>query len=554
MTTMFFENLDQWGDRVAVIDAADGKRLTYRDLETQVNARIAVLGASRKLIFIAAQNTPQVIVDYLAALRGGHVVHLLESLSDAKAQALIEGYGPNLLISGNGEIQSYNPASVTLHPDLALLLSTSGSTGSAKFVKLSHKNIHSNAVAIAEYLALAPEDRALSHLKLHYSYGISILNSHLVAGAALILTHHSIIEPPFWLDLKQFEATSFAGVPYTFETLLHTGFDIKNYPSLKYITQAGGKLEANLVKRFAEQVNAHGVKFFVMYGQTEAAPRISYLPPELAVYYPGTIGRAIPGGRLLLVDEQGQEILAEDLSGELAYEGPNVMMGYAERPGELSTDETPDRLLTGDIAFRTAHELFTITGRTKRFVKPFGLRVNLDEIQSTVKQTHSQSAVTGDDKGIVIALEGRDSGPAASSVLLKSLVERYGLPETLFKVVWYEALPLLPSGKYDFKIILENTKEPVKKPTFLGRILKTISNVLELETPERDSILELYRTVLANQNILPYESFDTLQADSLSFVSLSVGLEECLGPCLPSDWQSRSIQDLEELYKTVRFG
>ncbi len=550
---MFFDNLDKFGSNVAVYDSASGIVVTYEELENLVDERSKQLGDIRLLIFVEAQNSLQSVVDYLSCLRGRHVVHLLDSLETNKTKSLIDLYKPNILINADGEIQFLNDESIELHQDLALLLSTSGSTGSPKFVKLSQKNIHSNAESICEYLELTESDRALSHLKLHYSYGISILNSHLQAGASVILTSHTVIDEGFWQVFNQYEATSFAGVPYTFETLLHNGFTAQKYPSLRYVTQAGGKLEASLVSKFSVMLSDYNVKFFVMYGQTEAAPRISYLPPDLVGEFPGTIGKAIPGGILSLVDENGNTITEEDTAGELVYSGPNVMMGYAIDTQGLSVDETPDRLLTGDIACRTKFDLFYIVGRTSRFVKPFGVRVNLDEVQGDVKGWYPKSAVTGDDKNITIALQKAEEGKVKE--LIPNLSKKYKLPTDIFTIIFYEEFPLLSSGKYDYKTILSDTSRgSSRKPSIFSSVINKIADILELNSKEWDTILSLYQNTLSLPNITKESSFSDLNADSLSFVSLSIELENTLGSDLPLDWTNQSIENLDGIYNKRKYS
>ncbi|MCU4674821.1 non-ribosomal peptide synthetase [Catenovulum sp. 2E275] len=547
---MFFNYNPEYADNIAVHDVAVNQSVTYAQLNELVNARMRDLGEQRKLIFVEANNNIQSIVDYLACLRGLHVVYLLEKMDDVKTKQLIDLYRPNLLLKADGDIIEFNREAFELHSDLALLLSTSGSTGTPKFVKLSQQNIQANAASIAEYLKLTAADKALSHLKLHYSYGLSVLNSHLAVGASVILTQHNVISAEFWDDVNSYHATSFAGVPYTFESLLQKNFEITKYPSLRYITQAGGKLEAKLVTEFSNLCKAAEVEFFVMYGQTEAAPRISYLPPELIETHPGCIGRAIPGGTLSLLDENGQTITEKDKPGELVYQGPNVMMGYAEKPADLALDETPDRLLTGDIACFTDHDLFYIVGRTKRFVKLYGLRINLDEIQSYIKLTYSQSAVTGTDQKVIIALEMANN-EQISAQLISDVASRYGLPESVFTVRFYSELPLMASGKYDFKQILADDEIKEKPPVWQSLIGK-ITDILELNQSDWESILQLYRDILNKKDIQPADSFNSLHADSLSFVSLTIELENCLGEEMPKDWQDKTIAELDKLYEQVR--
>ena len=550
---MFFDNLDKFGGSVAVYDSGSGVNVTYAELEGLVSTRVKQLGDKRRLVFVEAHNSLQSVVDYIACLRGRHVVYLLDNLKSEKVESLIRLYNPNILINSDGDIQRINDEVIELHQDLALLLSTSGSTGSPKFVKLSQKNIQSNAESICEYLELTESDSALSHLKLHYSYGISILNSHLQVGASVILTSHTVIDDGFWAVFNQYKATSFAGVPYTFETLLHNDFTAKDYPSLRYVTQAGGKLESGLVKQFSGMLSKYEVKFFVMYGQTEAAPRISYLPPDLVEEFPGVIGKSIPGGELYIIDDNGDKITEEDRAGELVYSGPNVMMGYAIDAMGLSVDETPDRLLTGDIACRTKFDLFYMVGRTSRFVKPFGVRVNLDEVQSYIKLSHPQSAVTGDDKIIIIAL--LKSNEVNADNITSDLSNKYALPKAMFSIVFYDDLPLLSSGKYDYKTILSGAGVSVPaKPSIFSLIINKVADILELNDNEWSTVLVLYQTILSSSNVTKDDSFSELESDSLSFVSLSIELENMLGADLPQGWVNQSIECLDSIYSKVKYG
>ena len=566
---MFFENLQRYNEQIALIDASSATSISYQQLAVKVDEFVETLNADKnttgkELVFIESRNSITSVICYLACLKANKTVYLLENLTEHMTVALINLYHPHILINAAGDIQRHSNRYYPLHRDLMLLLSTSGSTGTPKFVKLSAMNIQSNAESIAEYLQLTASDIALAHLKLHYSYGLSILHSHLQVGACIVFTDYSVKDDGFWHDLQRYSATSFAGVPYTFETLLKTRFDFQHYPSLRYVTQAGGKLEPHLVKQYALQAMANGVDFIVMYGQTEAAPRISYLPPELASQFPGTIGHAIPHGELFIVDNQGETILTHDEPGELAYRGANVMMGYAEQLADLAKNETPSVLLTGDIACRTEHDLFYIVGRTKRFVKLFGLRINLDDVQSFVKTYHPHSAVTGSDSGIIVALEMHtDTGCTNSSAhdmtcdklaiqeMLGALSASYALPRDSFEITILESIPLLASGKYDLNMIANQVERPTAQ-YFITRALAKMADILELNEKEWDSIMQLFSATLGLDEVDPNACLDSLNSDSLSFVYLSTELEQCLGDALPVHWQQCSVTELNTIYNRVR--
>jgi len=521
---IFFENLYSFGKNIALVDSQTKQKMTYAALDEQSDEVAKTIGFEKELVFIEAKKSIESVVVYIGALKANKVVYLLDDIQDDKSQLLIELYQPNIIISEAIGVKRQSEDRQHFHKDLTLLLSTSGSTGSPKFVKLSAKNLQSNAKSIAEYLRLNETDIAMSHLKLHYSYGLSVLHSHLVVGAATVFTSHGVLDESFWLDIKEFSATNFAGVPYTFEALSKKKFDFTPYDSLRYITQAGGKLEASLVQQYASATQNLGIEFYVMYGQTEAAPRISYLPPELAAEYPSSIGRAIPGGMLKIIDEKGHEITGEDIQGELAYQGDNVMMGYAENKDDLLLDETPSVLFTGDIACKTSSGLFYIVGRTKRFVKMFGLRVNLDDVQSYVKKSYPQSAVAGNDESITIAIE--ESSHAGTSFLIADLAVKYSLPKNRFKIIFFDPLPLLSSGKYDYKAIMD---VELPKVGLIPKIINKVADILGLTTNEWVSIHVLFKDVLPLEDVSENDIFDNLDTDSLSFVQLSIELERCLG-------------------------
>lgn len=551
---MFFNDLYKFKDNIALIDADSGISISYSELDKQINIIADKFSNHKELVFLESKNTIKSAVCYLACLRKNKVVYLADNLTSEQSKGLIKSYKPNMLINGLGEIEHRSDAIYDLHPDLVLLLSTSGTTGTPKFVKLSASNIQANAESIVEYLKLTEDDIALAHLKLHYSYGLSILHTHLQAGACTVFSQYSILLAGFWNEMLDYSATGFAGVPYTFEALLKTDFDFNNFPKLRYVTQAGGKLEGFLVRDYALRAVANNVEFFVMYGQTEASPRISYLPPHLTVDYPSTIGKAIPNGKLFIIDEEGREIDELDKHGELAYEGPNVMMGYARSNQDLALDETPSRLLTGDIAYRTQHDFFYLVGRTKRFVKLFGLRINLDDVQGFVKKLYPQSAVTGDDSGIVVALElNHKLDKNDSDAMLIKLSEAYSLPRNKFALITFKSLPLLANGKCDFLTIMTQAHNK-PKPSFLQRAFNSINEILELNSKEWDSIACLYIDALSLTTIDLSRNFNELNSDSLSFVYLTVELEQCLGDKLPIHWQNCSIDELELIYTSVRFN
>ncbi|MBR9884473.1 MAG: AMP-binding protein [Oceanospirillales bacterium] len=401
-----FENWHCWPERAAV-ETPEGDSLTYAELAERADGFFPQPGDSRELLLLLADNSLVSLVAYVAALRTGRVVMLQPAtIAGEKLQTLLQCYQPDWL---------FDPRSMTfpqrlystpdpIHPALAVLLSTSGSTGSPKLVRLSQHNIYSNAASIAEYLGLNADERPLAHLPLSYSYGLSVVNSHLLVGATLLLTADSMMERRFWQFCRERRATSLSGVPYHYEMLERLRFQRMNLPDLSTLTQAGGRLAPEKVVHWGRWCLEQGKTFIPMYGQTEATARISYLPSEKVLGHPECIGVPIPGGQLRLRDDEGGDVLTPDTPGELVYEGPNVMLGYAQSRLELSKGAEVEVLQTGDLACVNDSGLFYIVGRLKRFIKLFGLRVSLDELEQTLKAIGVTAVCFGADQVLRVAI------------------------------------------------------------------------------------------------------------------------------------------------------
>ena len=337
-----------------------------------------------------------------------------------------------------------------MHRDLALLLPTSGSTGSPKIVKLSRKNLESNAKSIAEYLSIEVDERPITVLPMHYSYGLSIINSHIIKGAKILLTEKSLVEKSFWNFLIKYKATTLSGIPYTFELLDKLGFYEMKLPFLKTLTQAGGKLDKDLSLKFAKFCKKSNRKFIVMYGQTEASPRMSYLPHEYSIIKNGSIGVPIPGGNFFLINSDGKKFNEIEKIGELVYKGPNVSMGYANKLEDLKDhDQNRGILFTGDLAKKDADNFYFIVGRKKRFIKLFGNRINLDEVQLLIKSKFGENAIIGSDNTLIIFLtKGKNEAEA-----IRFISKILGINKIAIKINLINKIPKNLSGKIDYNAL-----------------------------------------------------------------------------------------------------
>ncbi|MFG6489461.1 AMP-binding protein [Roseateles sp. BYS78W] len=437
----------QLSESLALIDE-QGRSISRGELDALVDARAATLRdrGERLLGLLFFRNRLDDLVQHLACLSCGHVALLLPADMPAPAaQALVDLYRPAWLHGAPADVRPATGMPPALHPDLGLLLSTSGSTGSPKLVRLSRTAVQANAASIAAYLQIAPTDRALTTLPPSYSYGISVIHSHLLAGACVALSDASVLSPEFLPRLRELAVTSIAGVPSSWQMLLRTGFDKAGLPALKTITQAGGRLDEPFVRRLHAWAQQQGARFFVMYGQTEATARISYVPPERLADKFGAIGIAIPGGQLSV----------DDTSSELLYRGSNVMMGYATAADDLTRgDELGGVLRTGDLGHMDEDGFFYVTGRLKRFVKLSGSRIGLDEVESLLSTVLKLPvAAGGRDERLVVAVESADEAVAAQAREL--LVQRLQLPLSLLRIRLLPALPLLPTGKRDYAALNE---------------------------------------------------------------------------------------------------
>jgi len=539
----FAGRLEDFGQNIALVGET-GERLSYADLARRADAFAAqCLGPGRRLVLLQLANDIESVVRYAGALRAGHAVILTGDDPAGKAARIVETYAPDVCISASGAVVFPNgrAAAGILHPDLALCLSTSGSTGATRMVRLSGRAIDANARSIVEYLGLGADERAITSLPLHYSYGLSILHSHLACGASLILTGRSLTDADFWTLFQREGATSLAGVPHSFELLDAAGFPEMDLPTLRYVTQAGGRLPAAMVRKYGLWAQESGRRFYVMYGQTEAAPRMAWLPPERLLDHPDCIGVPVPGGSFDLIDEEGRSIAGDGVTGELVYRGPNVMMGYAASRGDLAKGHDTDALHTGDLAERRG-DLIRIVGRRSRFCKPFGLRISLDELEAALAQKGVAAAVAGNDGLIAIACRRQGENDACrgqgnGDSIARELGQAFGLPAALFDVEWMDEWPRLPSDKTDYPAILQAAEARRELRPAAGR---------------EASIAEAFAALLGRAEVSADDSFVTLEGDSLSYVAAASELDRRLG-YLPEGWENLMVAEIDALVpKTAR--
>ena len=516
-------------------------RLTYAELAERVAEVGRRLGPVRRLVLLTGAHEPEAVVTHLAALAAGHVVLLVPGDEPRHVERWTERYDPDVVVARGADgrwatTERREGSAHVLHPELALLLSTSGSTGSPKLARLSAEGVQANAEAIAAYLGLREDDRTATTLPMAYCYGLSVLHSHLVAGACVVLTSASVVDPCFRTLCREEAVTSLAGVPHTF-TLLDRGGLLdpdrpgSDVPSLRRLTCAGGRLEPAQVRRWAAAGRERGFDLFVMYGQTEATARMAYLPPELALTRPEAVGIPVPGGSIRLDPVEG---CSGPDRGEIVYRGPNVMLGYAESASDLRLGRVVDELRTGDLARRAEDGLLEVLGRRSRFAKVVGLRVDLEAVERELAGVAGAVSCTEADGALVVVAEHPAPGlPTAAA-------RAAGLPPRAVRVTEVDALPRLANGKLDAARVRELARPaPVPAPVGVG-----------VGVP---GVRAVFAEVLGLDDVPDEATFVQLGGDSLSYVELAVRLEDELG-ALPADWHVTPVGALEAAARQASAG
>jgi acyl-CoA synthetase (AMP-forming)/AMP-acid ligase II len=337
--------------------------------------------------------------------------------------------------------------------DLAVIVFTSGSTRRQKGVMLSHKNIITNTESIIEYLQLTEKDRIEVVLPFFYCYGTSLLHTHLRVGGSMVL-NKSIFIGSVIKEINEYECTGFAGVPTTFQILLRKTDFIKNrFPTLRYITQAGGRLADCFIEELRDGLPT--VDIVIMYGQTEATARLSYLPPNMLKSKVGSIGKGIPGVELKVVNKEGDSVSQGEV-GEIIAKGDNIMLGYYNDAKETEKVLKNGYLCTGDLATIDDDGYIYITSREKDIIKSAGYRVNPKEIEDLILSCFKiiDCAVLGieDDllgEAIVVYIVAKDKDIALINEIESLCNEKLPSYKNPKYIEFIDMIPLNSSMKVD---------------------------------------------------------------------------------------------------------
>ena len=451
------EHINQ--QQLAAIDS-NGDQLTYANI-TQLSQQISAKITERALCFLLVENNVGGIAWIMSMLESRKLVPLILNVKteDSLYQQLFDTYKPSYICApsssiAHGEIVDsqfgYQLCKISdnhcsLHPELSHLLPTSGSTGSPKLVRHKYENIEAAGLNISTFFELKETDRPLMVLPLYYTMGLSMVFSHLRVGATILITGLSMTDLNFWKFIKEQQATSFTGVPYSFQILNLMRFFRMDLPHLELLTQGGGKMPTDLNVKFAEYCRDKSKRWIATYGQSECTARMAYLPAKWALDKIGSIGIAVPNGELSLIDTDGNLITTPRTEGEMCYRGKNVTMGYAREQADLALgDERNGYIRTGDLAYFDEDGCYYIVGRMGRFLKLFGMRVGLDECEQIVQTDCGiECACVGTDEKMIVYITNTDKQSEVKDVL----VQKTHIVATSFEIRVIADIPKNEAGK-----------------------------------------------------------------------------------------------------------
>lgn len=423
----------------------------------------------RSIAFLLCDNTASALVSYLSLVECDVVPTMLSSsMNDDLLQSLLCTFKPQYLVCpisrasdfpefhsvyqwGSYVFLKTGSSQYPIHRDLQLLMTTSGSTGSPKLVRYKKGNLEANAHNVALAFGWTAQERPLCDLAMNYTMGLNVINTHIYVGATIYLTNCNIMQAEYWDFMKEHRLTNLTGVPFSYELFLKLRFMRMELPYMKTLAEGGGKLNDETFEKFASYAAENGKRFVATFGTTETSARMAFLDPQKALEKIGSIGKAIPEGKLWLEDEKGQVIEGNDIEGELCYSGPNVTMGYAQSWDDLLLgDDFSGIYRTGDLARRDAEGYYYIVGRKSRFIKLLGYRVSLDQCEQLLQEHfHIECACTGQDDAMQIYLTDKSLLEEA----IFYLSQKTGFYKNLFSSHYLPALPRSDSGKIKYSAL-----------------------------------------------------------------------------------------------------
>jgi acyl-CoA synthetase (AMP-forming)/AMP-acid ligase II len=454
----FWRALAEKGESVALVEADGNRSWSYRALARCVADVADALPVSRRgVLFLFGENDLGGIVGYLAGLLARHVVYLISiRFQHPSVVDLLERYKPELVLTRSAIADATLGHQYTYaagfwgyrcfvrkcqdapdpHPNVALLMSTSASTGNPKTVRISTRALAASACQVVEALRITSEDHAVTSLPFTHIYGLSVVNSHLAAGARLVIEKRSVADPEFWCARNQSPWTTLAGVTATYELMRERKVSADTLRGMRKLLHSGDRLPPQVFSWLYSNFSETQASIFLMYGQTEATGRMSVLPPELLPDCSASVGCAVPRGSLSISSDQ-----------EIVFSGPNVMMGYARDREDLSPGgELTEGLHTGDSGYLERGLLY-IAGRRGRTCKVFGQRVSLEDVENQLRDL-CPVAVVSNSGNLLIVFEGAESEIRARVLQLS---RTFRLPPQAFLMRKVTTLPRTSTGKICYR-------------------------------------------------------------------------------------------------------
>lgn len=438
-----------------------GDHITYGEL-VEEGKKLAGHIPPRAVVFCLCENTVGSLIGFIGCYDNGRIPLLLnEGLEHGLLSTLMEKYTPAMLWVPRRSVSEFSYEIVyeahdyallktgnevyPVNDQLSMLLTTSGSTGCPKLVRHKYGNIEANARNVAVAFGWTNKERPICSLPMNYTMGLNVINTHLYTGCTVLLTSASLASPLFWDFINQERGSNFTGVPFSYEIFFKLRFQRMKLPYLTTLASGGGKLTDKMFLALADYARDQGKRFIPSFGTTETSARLARLEPQYVHEKVNSIGKAIPEGELMLLDENGNVLPEGEADGELCYRGPNVTMGYAEcRDDLLLSDVFCGEYRTGDLAHRDTDGFYYITGRLKRFVKIYGLRISLDQCEQLIRSEFSlECACTGDDNMLRVYLVDASIAESVKVWLCRTL----HLAPTAVTAIALPDIPKSSSGK-----------------------------------------------------------------------------------------------------------
>lgn len=447
-------------NRIAAIDDL-GSSIKYGEL-VEDTYRFRNIIPRRSIVFFMCKNTVGALSAYVSMIENEIVpVTLSESIDGDLFNKLLSMYRPQYICSHISVAKRYGFDTVyeeknyvylstgfppyEINNDLQLLMTTSGSTGSPKLVRYKKGNLEANAKNVSAAWGWTQDEKPICDLSMNYTMGLNVINTHLYAGATLLLVTANLTDGKYWKFIKDNKATNFTGVPFSYDILWKLRFYHMDLPHLTTLSEGGGKLNDSMFKEIAKFSQNSGKRFIASFGTTETSARLAMLPSNMALKKIGSIGKAIPEGELILFDDEGNKIEENVAEGELGYRGPNVTMGYATTMVDLSRgDDFKGLYKTGDIARRDKDGFYYIVGRKSRFLKMLGYRVSLDDCERLIEgKFNIECACGGTDEHMTIYVKNFDR----LEEIKNYLSDKIGIYSSMFSVVLVDKIPRNDTGK-----------------------------------------------------------------------------------------------------------